>query len=61
MIKEMEMPEKATTQLPVDQKATDIPVDEGFRRWYASCPCCLGESYPTVKAKIEREKGIAAE
>lgn len=55
------MPEKATTQLPVDQKATDIPVDEGFRRWYASCPCCLGESYPTVKAKIEREKGIAAE
>lgn len=50
------MSDKPTTDVPVDQKAADPPVDEGFRRWYASCPCCLGESYPTVKAKIEAEQ-----
>jgi|GEM_PF-7065604 phage terminase large subunit GpA-like protein len=30
-------------------------IDEGFRRWYASCPCCLGESYPEVKSALDRE------
>ena len=39
-------------------KATSGPgqvVDDGFRRWYEACPCCLSESYPEIKAALDRE------
>lgn len=55
----MKMSEKPIADAPTEQKAADLPIDDGFRRWYASCPCCLGESYPTVKAKIEAEQQTA--
>ncbi len=33
------------------------PVDEGFRRWYHSCPCCLGDAYPAIKRALDDEAG----
>jgi hypothetical protein len=30
-------------------------IDEGFRAWYASCSCCLGEAHPDVKAALDVE------
>lgn len=35
-------------------------IDEGFRRWYRACPCCLSESYPEVKADLDRETAAPA-
>jgi hypothetical protein len=29
-----------------------LAIDEGFRRWYPACQCCLGECYPDVKAAL---------
>ena len=26
-----------------------VTVDEGMRRWYESCPCCMSTAYPEVK------------
>lgn len=42
-------------EVPADGTAGRIAIDEGFRRWYAACPCCLGENYPDVKAELERD------
>jgi hypothetical protein len=36
-------------------ESNTVAIDEGFRSWYAACPCCLGESHPDVKAALERE------
>lgn len=35
-------------------------LDEGMRRWYETCPCCLGERYPKAKAMLDAEKAAAA-
>lgn len=40
-----------------DADAAHLVIDEGLRRWYESCPCCLGESYPGVKSALDREAG----
>jgi phage terminase large subunit GpA-like protein len=40
---------------PTDPNAIQAVIDEGFRRWYESCPCCLSESYPEVKTALDRE------
>ncbi len=41
--------------------ATGLPViDEGMRRWYESCSCCLGDAYPEVKAQLDAERAAAA-
>ncbi len=37
-----------------------IKIDQGFRAWYHSCPCCLSESYPEVKQALDAEKGMRA-
>lgn len=39
-----------------EEASRPIVIDEGFRRWYAACPCCLGEDHPEVKAALDREK-----
>lgn len=31
-------------------------IDEGFRAWNESCPCCLSEAHPEVKAALDLEK-----
>ncbi len=42
--------------------STDLPViDEGIRRWYESCPCCLSEAYPELKAALDAERAAKAE
>ena len=41
--------------------ANGLPViDEGMRRWYESCACCLSDAYPDVKAALDAERAAAA-
>ncbi len=41
--------------------AKGLPViDEGMRRWYESCACCLSDAYPDVKAALDAERAAAA-
>ncbi len=41
--------------------AGGLPViDEGMRRWYESCACCLSDAYPDVKAALDAERAAAA-
>ena len=40
--------------------AAGLPViDEGMRRWYESCSCCLGDTYPEIKAQLDAERAAA--
>ena len=36
-------------------------IDEGMRRWYESCSCCLSDAYPEIKARLDAEKVAAAQ
>jgi Cu+-exporting ATPase len=39
-----------------------IPViDEGMRRWYESCACCLSDAFPDIKAALDAERAAAAQ
>lgn len=40
--------EEATAGPPV--------IDDGMRRWYESCSCCLSDAYPEVKAALDAER-----
>lgn len=43
-------------------KATGLLViDEGMRRWYDSCSCCLSDAYPDVKAALDAERAQTAQ
>jgi YHS domain-containing protein len=35
-------------------------IDEGMRRWYESCACCLSDAYPEVKAALDAERATEA-
>lgn len=35
-------------------------IDEGMRRWYESCACCLSDAYPEIKAQLDAERAAAA-
>jgi len=35
-------------------------IDEGMRRWYESCSCCLGDAFPEIKARLDAERAAAA-
>ena len=56
--------EPATYALEAEQaRAITVPhagalpmIDEGMRRWYESCSCCLSEAYPEVKAALDAER-----
>jgi len=38
-------------------RSSERPViDEGMRRWYESCPCCLSDAYPEIKAALDAER-----
>ncbi|HEX5826864.1 MAG TPA: hypothetical protein VFY23_05035 [Candidatus Limnocylindrales bacterium] len=42
--------------------STALPViDEGMRRWYESCSCCLSDAYPEIKAQLDAERAAAAQ
>jgi hypothetical protein len=30
-------------------------IDEGMRRWYRACPCCLGDAYPEIRRALDAE------
>jgi YHS domain-containing protein len=36
-------------------------IDEGMRRWYESCSCCLGDAYPEIKSQLDAERAAAAQ
>jgi YHS domain-containing protein len=35
-------------------------IDEGMRRWYESCSCCLSDAYPDIKAALDAERAANA-
>jgi YHS domain-containing protein len=35
-------------------------IDEGMRRWYDSCACCLSDAFPEIKAQLDAERAAAA-
>jgi YHS domain-containing protein len=38
-------------------QAKGVPlIDEGMRRWYESCSCCLSDAYPDIKAALDAER-----
>jgi len=40
--------------------AGEMPViDEGMRRWYESCSCCLSDAFPEIKAQLDAERAAA--
>jgi Cu+-exporting ATPase len=52
--------EAAVASAPaVDGKALPV-IDEGMRRWYESCACCLSDSYPEIKAQLDAERAAAS-
>ncbi len=43
-------------RMPAASGTRGLPViDEGMRRWYKSCSCCLSDAYPDVKARLDAE------
>jgi len=41
-------------------QAKGMPViDEGMRRWYESCSCCLSDAFPDIKAALDAERAAA--
>lgn len=36
-------------------------IDEGMRRWYEACACCLSDAYPEIKAALDAERAARAE
>ena len=36
-------------------------IDDGMRRWYESCSCCLSDAYPDVKAALDAERAANAQ
>ena len=38
------------------ETAGPLVIDEGLRRWYESCSCCLSDAYPEVKAQLDAER-----
>ena len=37
-----------------------LVIDEGMRRWYESCSCCLSDAYPDIKGQLDAERAAAA-
>ena len=50
----------ATAAAPLQAKGLPV-IDEGMRRWYESCSCCLSETYPEIKAQLDAEKAAEME
>ncbi|OGO56328.1 MAG: hypothetical protein A2V85_10795, partial [Chloroflexi bacterium RBG_16_72_14] len=51
--------EAATAAPPVAGGGLPV-IDEGMRRWYESCSCCLSDAYPEIKAQLDAERAAAA-
>ena len=44
---------------PTTSLSGTVVIDEGMRRWYDSFSCCLGDTYPEVKAALDAERAAA--
>ena len=52
---------KADAAMVVAKTATgEAVIDDGMRRWYASCRCCLSDAYPAIVAQLDAERDAAA-
>jgi P-type Cu+ transporter len=51
---------EAAVAAAVSPKALPV-IDEGMRRWYESCSCCLSEAFPEIKAQLDAERAAAAQ
>jgi Cu+-exporting ATPase len=51
---------EAAASAPVAAAGTPV-IDEGMRRWYESCSCCLSDAYPDIKAALDAERAAAAQ
>ena len=50
----------ARSQAATMRGVAALPViDDGMRRWYESCSCCLGDAYPEIKAQLDAERVTA--
>lgn len=48
-------------ETPATRATASGPViDEGMRRWYENCSCCLSDAYPEVKAALDAERATSA-
>lgn len=51
----------ASAPLLVMESERGLPViDEGMRRWYDACSCCLSEAYPDIKMALDAERAAGA-
>ncbi len=51
----------ADTTAVIVTASTELPViDEGMRRWYESCSCCLSDAFPAIKAQLDAERAATA-
>ena len=62
----VEGPDEYIAQAEAATGAADSPkalpvIDEGMRRWYESCSCCLSDTYPEIKAQLDAERAAAAQ
>ena len=48
------------TLVPARASGELLVIDEGMRRWYESCSCCLSDAYPDIKAQLDAERAAAA-
>jgi YHS domain-containing protein len=51
---------EVATSREADPKALPV-IDEGMRRWYESCSCCLSDAFPEIKAQLDAERAVAAQ
>ena len=52
--------EAAATAQAETAKPSLVAIDEGMRRWYESCSCCLSDAYPEIKAALDAERAAQA-
>lgn len=63
----LEEPNTYVAQAEAEMLKTTVParadellvIDDGMRRWYESCSCCLSEAYPEIKAQLDAERAAA--
>ena len=52
---------KAEAAHAISVPAKGLPmIDEGMRRWYESCSCCMSDAYPEVKAALDAERAATS-
>jgi len=47
---------KADSRRPTPAPLGAPIIDEGLRRWYTSCRCCMHDAYPEIVAALDAER-----